>query len=226
MVQCRFGLWLASAGLAFLVGLPGCSMAPVHVAQLQVAPTTPMVANKSDQPLRIVLDPAKVPDSYVIPKGETKKVDVFELQTFVSRDLKKAMEAFFTTVEVVPPSAPPPTGPYWVGDVRIDELSILVDKATAGSVTAYQAHGRIKWAFALRPSTANDYAFSFAGETVSDAAMTTVNDTVTIFQNAFELAISSMVKSLVDKGVDKLILAEPGDAPSEEDDTADEDEAD
>ncbi len=197
------------AGLALVsLALAGCMpMAPVYVSQLKVAPPVLMVAKKSNQPLYIVLDPAKVPDQVVIPGGELKPLDVYEMQTFVRRDLKNAMAAFFKTVEVVGPDFVPPSRPCWVADVRIDSVAMAVNKAsdTNAQYIAAQVFGQITWAFAMRPAKADDYAYSFADTSVGTYSLTSVSETGKMFESAFEVAITTMVKGLIEKGVDKRL---------------------
>ncbi len=194
-----------------LVALAGCMpMAPVYVSHLTVAPPTLMVAKKAPAPLYIVLDPAKVPDKVVIAGGELKPVDVFELHTFVRRDLKRAMEAFFHKVEVVGPEfAPPPRA--WVADVRVDNLALAVNKAADPSAryVAAQIFGQMTWAFALRRVEADEYAYSFAGTSVGTYSMANVADTPRAFASAFEVAVASMVRGFVDKGVDTSAAKPP-----------------
>lgn len=194
----------------FLVLLNSCmslSMKPVYVSKLQVAPPTLMIARKSQAPLLIVLDPQKVPDQVIIPEGELKEIKVFEVRTFVQRDLKDAMLTFFQTVEVVAPGFTPPEEPYWVADVRVDKLGTKVFKAVNANNAAQVAaeiHGEITWAFAMRPNTVDDYVYSFAGSSVGSYSMTHVSQTDQMFASAFESAVTSMVKGMVDKKVDLL----------------------
>jgi hypothetical protein len=145
--------------------LPGCVMAPVHVKTLTVQPPSLMVARKVERPLFIVLDPAKVPDTVIIPEDELKEIQVYEVQEFVRRDLKLAMESFFTHVEVVDPSHPLPPA-HVRADVKINKLGMRVSKVMNthnASQVAAGIYGEMTWGFALRPVEAEEYLFSYAG---------------------------------------------------------------
>lgn len=205
----RQKMQLCIAALA-AVGVSGCAMAPVKVSELQVMPPSLLIAKKASRPLFIVLDPSKVPDSVVIPEDELKEIKVFELQTFVKRDLKRAMETFFDRVEIVAPDFKFPDGAYMRADVRIDKLTARVEKAMdAGNAAnvAAQIFGEMTWAFALRPSEATEYLYSFAAASKGKYSMTHVSETPKLFASTFEVAISELLKGMTDKGVTERVTA-------------------
>jgi hypothetical protein len=200
---------LLALGAGGCVGMP---MAPVHVSQLQVSPPSLIVAKRAPAPLYIVLDPSHVPDEYVIPQDELKEIRISELQTFVRRDLKRAMETYFEKVEVVAPGYAFPAPPYWKADVRIDSLRSKVIKATdnqSGAVAA-QIFGEITWAFAIGPTGSSDYLFSYAGHSVGNYSMTHVSESGKMFASAFETALGDLLQAFTEKKVpEKLIPEEP-----------------
>ena len=193
-----------------VAGMSSCAMAPVRVSQLQVTPPSLLVARKASRPLFIVLDPSKVPDSVVIPEDELKEIQVFELHAFVKRDLKRAMENFFDRVEVVPPDFKFPDGAFVRADVRVDRVTARVVKAVEvgdASNVAAQIFGEMTWAYALRPSEAPDYLYSFAAASKGKYSMTHVSETPKLFASTFEVAISELVEGMVDKGIPEKVTA-------------------
>jgi hypothetical protein len=196
----------------------GCSMPPVHVKELQVSPPALMVSKKVQAPLYLVLDDARVPDYVHIPETDVKELHVYEVQTFVTRDLKRVMELFFARVEVVPPSFTPPTTPHYVAQVQINALSTSVDKVmTQSSRGGVAQTGRIfaamDWGFALRAGDEDQFMFSFANKTVGDTALVMVDEAPRMFTGAFDVALRQLVDRLQQEQIDQKLLA-TGDAPS------------
>lgn len=190
-----------------MVMLGACSMAPVHVSKVEVSPPSLMVAKKLSRPLFIVLDPERVPDYVHIPQSDVKEVHVHELRTFVRRDVKKAMETFFQRVEVVEPGYAFPSEPHYVADIKIDKLGTRFDKATSGGYTAGRVFGTMTWSFAIRPSGADSYMYSFASTAVGDVVLTHVSETPKMFGSTFDVAIAELIEGMVDKEIDKKLFA-------------------
>lgn len=136
-------------------------------------PPSLMVAKKIDRPLFIVLDATKVKDTVHLKTSACatgadtsgcEQFDLMDVQTFVRRDLKAAMENYFSRVEVVESTAALPSTPHIVGDVKIDKIAL--NSLQRGMYTYVLIE--MTWGFAMRPSDATDYTYSFAGTATSD----------------------------------------------------------
>jgi hypothetical protein len=163
-------------------------------------PANLMVARKIDRPLYVVLDPAKVQDTWTLGTSacETgspgcEHFKVFDVQQFVRRDLKAALANYFSRVEIVGPGQPLPQTPHVVADVKIDDLKI--HELVRGPYT--YALIEMTWGFALRRSEKTDYEYSFAG--TSDS-----NDSYPTFEAGLgqlvENAIPAMLKKWTESG--------------------------
>jgi hypothetical protein len=133
-------------------------------------PANLLVARKIERPLYIVLDASRVKD--VVPVATAaceidamgcERFNVFDAQTFVTRDLKQAMEVYFARVQVVPAGQPLPPGPAVVAEVKVDAFRLRA--LPRGSVT-YQII-EMTWGFALRRTEDADFVYSFAGTATS-----------------------------------------------------------
>lgn len=185
------------------------------LANAKPKPPSLMVSRKIQRPLFIRLDAAKVKDTWPLETQPCatesfgcERFNLFEVQTFVKRELKAVMEAYFSSVTVVEAAAVLPSTPHVVADVKIDDIRLTA--LARGSLT-YQLI-EMTWGFALRPSEQADYAYSFAGTAQS-------NDTYPTFEAGCatleENAISAMVKKWVEgKGVDDLQKLKPAEAGS------------
>ena len=156
-------------GLSALVMLGGCgpSVYTANMANVSAKPPSFLVAAKIPSALYIVLDPALVRDEYS-PKSERRKLtlNIKQFRQFVSRDLKGVMAQHFEKVEVVGPEYTFPAGQHVVANVKVDQLE-LKDQAVTGDVTVVSTRLFMTWSFAIRPSDAQDYLFSFAGVSAS-----------------------------------------------------------
>ena len=176
-------------------GTAGYSMKNVHAT-----PPSLMVAQKITRPLYIVLDAAKVKDTWDIATpgcalnaAGCERFQVTDVQEFVRRDLKKAMEAYFSRVEVVDSPKAIPAVDHVVGDVKIDAMTLR--ETVTGALT--HVFIQMTWGFALRRSEAAEYSYSFAGTAES-------NDSYPTFEagcgQLVENAIPAMLKKWVEDG--------------------------
>jgi hypothetical protein len=62
---------------------------------------------------------------------------------------------------------------------------------------------------ALRPSAADEYAFSHAGNSTGDYTLTNVNDSGRLIESTLRAALQDFVDEFVDKGADKMVLEAP-----------------
>ena len=156
-----------------------------------------MVAKKIERPLIIVLDPERVADVQGPVKWSFTRYDITEFNLFVTRDIKRAMESFFTDVSVVRKGDPVPDHGVIVADVRVDRFDGMI----AGQVAMVE----VRWAFALRPVEADTYLFSYAGKSRSEPRRS-VN---TMVASAMERAITDMLSAWTDKEVTATLRALP-----------------
>lgn len=164
--------------------LGGYSLANAHPKPLSL-----LVARKLMRPLYIVLDPSKVKDMWQMATARCatgtfgcEHFNVTEMQLFVKRDLKTAMENYFTTVTVVESAEALPKTAHIVADVKIDDLKL--NSLVRGPLTF--ALIQMNWGFALRESEKDDYMYSFAGEATS-------NDSYP----SFEAGLATMVENAI-----------------------------
>ncbi len=163
-------------------------------------PLSLLVAKKIPRPLYIVLDPARVKDTFTLetrgcatPGGACERFKLMDTQQFVRRDLKAAMESYFSRVEVVASAQALPKEPHVVADVKIDDIRL--ESLVRGAFTYVLI--QMNWGFALRPSDQTEYTYSFAGTSTS-------NDSYPTFEagcaQLVENAIPAMLKEWTEKG--------------------------
>ena len=189
------------------------------MTNVQAAPPSVMVATKVPATLYIVLDPAKIEDTYV-SKSERRGITltVTEFRTFVTRDLVKAMSPYFEKVEVIAPGTEPSTERHVIADVKVDSVK-LVDQAVTGQVTIVASYLVMTWGYAIRTSDASDYLFSFAGVSSSTHTSNGVEDFVA---QTVEDAITGLLSKWSEADVTPKLLAwaEGGATPPSESDDA------
>jgi hypothetical protein len=163
-------------------------------------PPSLMVERKIERPLYIVLDAAKVKNAWALDTAPCatgaqgcEHFNVLDVQEFVRRDLKRAMESYFTNVNVVATTSALPSTPHIVADVKIDDLKV---HALARGMLTYEII-QMTWGFALRESDKSDYAYSFAGTSES-------NDSYPTFEagcgQLIENAMPAMLKKWTESG--------------------------
>lgn len=201
----RFQGVCRSVGLGVLLstGLVGCFgsnyRASYSMANVQAKPASLMVAQKIDRPLYLVIDAARVPDSWDMKQSSSMNPQdgpsfkLLEFQQFVSRDLKAAMGNYFSRVEVVKAGDPLPSEPHVVGDVKVDRVQLHSVPTGRLVYTVIE----MTWGLGLRPSEAKEYAFTFAGEGRSSEAYPTFEAGCA---QLVESAILGFNKSLTEKG--------------------------
>lgn len=136
------------------------------MANVSAKPPSLMVAQKIQRPLYLVLDATRVPDTWDMKEASSfnpqngPQFKLQDFQKFVTRDLKDAMGAYFTRVEVVKAGDPLPTEPHIIGDVKVDRVQLHSIPAGRLVYTLIE----MTWGFGLRPSESPEYTFTFAGE--------------------------------------------------------------
>ncbi|MBK7861088.1 MAG: hypothetical protein IPJ65_21260 [Archangiaceae bacterium] len=182
----------------------------LSMRELAVAPPSLMTAQKNPRTLYLVLDPAKVPaEMTVLVGGKDQGGRLTDVAQFVARDLKKAFEAFFAKVQVVAPEQVG-TEPAVIADVKLDRIEVLVAGSRPdGILTVYAGASAVTWGFAIRPSEAHEYLYSFAGESVGSTGETPE----LVFRSMFEAAIAQLLKGYTDQRIDQKLLALPAPPP-------------
>lgn len=174
-----------------LLGSAGCfsHYRPSYsMANVQAKPPSLMVAQKIQRPLYLVLDAGRVPDSWDMKEASSMnptsgpQFKLQDFQKFVTRDLKDAMGAYFSRVEVVKAGDPLPTEPHVVGDVKVDRVQLHSIPAGRLVYTLIE----MTWGFGLRPSESPEYTFTFAGEGKSTESYPT-----------FEVGCAQLVESSI-----------------------------
>jgi hypothetical protein len=141
------------------------------LADARPKPISLMVARKIARPLYIVLDPTKVKDTWKLETAPCatgsdgcERFNLLQVQQFVRRDLKGAMETYFSRVEVIDSAAALPSALHVVADVKVDDVRL--NGLVRGALT-YQLI-EMSWGFAMRNSDEAEYAYSFAGTASSN----------------------------------------------------------
>jgi hypothetical protein len=167
---------------------------------VHATPASLMVVQKISRPLYIVLDGAKVKDTWDIETAACalngpgcERFKLTDVQEFVRRDLRKAMEAYFSRVEVVDSKGAIPAIDHVVGDVKIDAITLR--EMVTGALT--HVFIQMTWGFALRRSEATEYSYSFAGTAESQDSYPTFEAGCA---QLVENAIPAMLKKWVEDG--------------------------
>lgn len=167
------------------------------LANANAKPISLMVARKIQRPLYLVLDPARVKDTWQLKTAACatggsgcEQFNLMQVQTFVRRDLKAAMENYFTRVEIVDSAQalPPATTAYVVGDIKVDEIKL---NSLQRGYLAYVLI-EMNWGFALRASEHTDYDYSFAGLAQS-------NDSYPTFEAGLATLIENAIPAMLKK---------------------------
>jgi hypothetical protein len=177
-------------------------------------PMSLMVAQKVERPLYLVVDATKVKDTWpletsgcAVSASACEHFNLLDMQQFVRRDLKAALENYFVRVEVVDSAAALPATPHFVADVKIDDVRL--NALVRGALT-YQLI-EMTWAFAMRGNEQAEYAYSFAGTAQS-------NDSYPTFEagcgTLVENAIPAMLKRWTESGGVEAFRKLGGGAPA------------
>lgn len=156
--------------------------------QVQAKPPSLMVAQKIQRPLVLVLDSSRVPDSWDMKEASSMnpqdgpQFKLQDFQKFVTRDLREAMGAYFSRVDVIKAGDPLPSEPHVIGDVKVDRVQLHSIPTGRLVYTLIE----MTWGFGLRPSESPEYTFTFAGEGKSTESYPT-----------FEVGCAQLVESSI-----------------------------
>lgn len=180
--------------LSLCTATAGCGVT-ADLSQRSVRPPTLMVATPIPRTLYIVTAPGNVEDAFPV-RGS--RHSVIQFRSFVGEALRRTLQPYFASVEIVssPPAAPP--GTAVVADVRVDGVEAR-DLPVGGAVYT-SLH--LQWAFAIRLSEASEYAFTFAGSGVSDHAYRSLGEG---FEQMMLSAINGLMEGWTENDVFNLL---------------------
>src|SRR5690349_18182123 len=171
---------LRAVFLAFVMAVAGCAMQPVDARWLSPNVPQPQDTRRVEQPLFLVLDPAKLPDTMMATGPGVKPVEVTGLHAFVERDLQKALSQVFANLTVAPPSTPAPQGIFFKGDVLINSLTTAPRPAAPGSKDT-AVYMRMDWSLHIRAYGAEADAFVYQGRSEGKVPILSVRETPEAF---------------------------------------------
>jgi hypothetical protein len=194
----------------------GCGPVPpsqLSLTSMSIAPPPQMVARVSSRTAYIVLDPAKVPGQLtVFVDGVDRGGRLTDVQTFVTRDLQRALSAYFERVEVISPGQPTGNMPSAIVDVKIDRVDAIISQTSIQEAPGFHlGDGRqevaggsavLTWGLGIRLSEAPDYAFSFSDGSASVPS----DDPRVAYRSMFERAIAKMLNRYNEQHTQELIL--------------------
>lgn len=210
------GSLVTSACVSNMSAAPAERVLVVHVSQLKPVLPRHLIAHKIPRELLIVVDRARVPTSFDIYERGIRMFEVLELQEFARRDVAAAFAPYFDTVRVVEPGFEPPSRPYAVADVEVQNLRLAIIKVATGPIDVGQSimvMVEITWSLALRLGEDVDYTFSYAGRSQGDRSMSRDEEVDDAFRSAFEAAISDMLKTYVARDIQNSIMRRRGARP-------------
>jgi hypothetical protein len=178
--------------------------------EFHITPLPAMVARKVDAPLYLVVNPAQVPDRFFVSGIKVAifsvpDVDLRGVQLFVRRDLKSALEAYFSTVCVVDDESKVPATPHVRGQIVLTKVEYERRVSQGESVQKNELFGAVEWGFGLKATDQPDFAFRFAERTVSDQQMKSFDDTAE-WESAFQEALRHMLAEYAKSGAQEKLL--------------------
>ncbi len=132
-----------------------------------IKPSTPMIAKPISAKLFVIIDAAQAEDAFLIDNS-THGVKGF--RTFLEDSLRNTLSAFFSDMSFVEPGYTFPSTPHFVAQAKVDRIS-------ANNIrSGFMEHAilQMNWAFAIRPSTHEEFSFSFSGVAKSEVAYHTL----------------------------------------------------
>ena len=166
--------------------------------ELDPDPPSLMVQQTSDIPLYLLTDPEEVPsEKTVLFDGQDRGSTLSGVDYFVHRDLKSFFDNFFDEVHVVDGTRVDDADPHLFVNTRVQRVELQ----PTGGISA----GVMTWGLGLGYSEADEYLFSFAG----DSAGAPSGQFDRLFRSMFEAAISDLASAYSEKDVHEAILELP-----------------
>ena len=199
---------MRSSLLLLCLGVGACgSFSPANVANTTPNYSKPAVAARSDAPLTIVLDPQAVRDDMVL--AGYSPTQIHNVNLIVTRDLKSALEVYFSRVVVsTPADAEKATGHQVLTSVKIDALGWK-------SADNRAAVGTMEWSASMRFADQEKPFYRFAEHTVGRSPITQWSNTEALIQGAIEEGMQHLLNDMEAKGVQTLIAPVEAPAPAE-----------
>lgn len=197
--------------LSLLAGCGTSQPLTASVAQFELKPLPALVARKVELPLFLVVGKDDVADSVHVD-GMTiaiftiPPVDLHDVRTFATRDIKKAFEPYFSTVHVVYDEALLPKTPHIRGQIKLTRLEYERRVSAGDHGQKNEMFAALEWAFGLKASVQPDYIFHFAERTVSSGQMTWFDDTRP-WQSTFQEALRHMLAEYDKSGAQQKLIA-------------------
>lgn len=197
---------MRSSLLLLCLGVGACGgFSPANVANTTPTYSKPTVAARSDVPLTIVLDPQAVHDDMLF--SGASPTQVHNVNLIATRDLKSALEVYFSQVAVsTPSSAEKVTGHQVVTNAKIDTLGW---KSTDSGNAAV---GTMEWSVNLRFADQQKPFYRFNEHTIGRHAVSQWSNTEALIQGVTEEGMQHLLKDMEAKGVHALVA--PADAPT------------
>ncbi|MDR0966637.1 MAG: hypothetical protein LBM75_09105 [Myxococcales bacterium] len=189
------------------LGLNGCASTPKKKApdgttiyrvfslnEVTLTPPSLLVVQKSKRPFYIVLDPAKVQDTYYLKVAagmyaRRVTVELNDFNQFIQRDLVKLFQNHFETVTVVDPTFTIPEADAWIADVKVDVFQQKIGNAQMSSM-------EMLWSFAVRAPHQADYLATW---TFGSASMKMYPGNDMGITAILEVAIGDLLQALTQK---------------------------
>ncbi len=175
----------------------GCAVT-ADLSRNAVNPPTLMVANALPRPLYLVVAPESVPDAFQIRNWGHS---VLSFRAFYGEALRRTLRPYFNDVMIVT-ERPSGSEPCYIADVRVD--GVEAHHLPVGDLIYTEI--RVQWAFAIRPSEASEYTFTFAGNGVSERAFQTVGEG---FEQMTLSAMQGFMQRWTEEQVFNLLGAQP-----------------
>lgn len=191
--------------LLLCLGVGACgSFSPANVTNTAPTYSKPAVAARADVPLTLVLDPQAVHDDMVL--AGYSPAPLHNVNLIVTRDIKSALEVYFSRVAVAAPAeAAKVTGHHVVSNVKIDALGWKSANNSA-------AVGTMEWSMSMRFADQEKSFYRFAEHTIGRREISPWSDTNALIQSAIEEGMQHLLGDMDAKGV--LALVAPAEAPA------------
>ncbi len=180
---------------------------PANVANTAPVYKKPAAGARSDVPLTIILDPQAVHDDMVL--SGPSPADIQQVNLIVTRDLRSALEVYFSRVAVSrPTSAEKATDHQVVTNVKLVALGWKPADNNA-------AVGTMEWSVSMRFADQQKPFYRFAEHTVGKQAITQWSNTDALIQGAIEEGMQHLLNDMEAKGVPTLVAPAETAAPPE-----------
>ena len=193
--------------LLILLCLSGAcgGFSPANVANTTPTYSKPAVSARSDVPLTIVLDQQAVHDDMVF--SGFSPTQVHNVNLIVTRDLKSALEVYFSQVAVsTPASSAKATDHRVVTNAKIDALGWKSADNSSAAV------GTMEWSVSMRFADQQKPFYRFNEHTVGRHAVSQWSNTEALIQGVIEEGMQHLLKDMEAKGVQALVA--PAEAPT------------